>query len=619
LKTIRFLNTQEIQSIAAGEVIERPASIVKELLENSIDAQSNHIEITIENGGKDYISISDNGTGMNKEDLSIALLPHTTSKLSFNEDNHITVSTYGFRGEALATIAAISKLEIKTRQNTSEHGNSITSYQSVISPIEPCSCSTGTHITIQSIFDPVPARKKFLKSRETEWNAIESVIIGTALANPHIEFMVKHDKKIIYNLLSVKTIAERALQLTNNSHKSWMIPCIYIDDMIEIEGIISGIEYGCYDRSNIHVLINKRLIKQYKITQSLIKPYQSENFTRRYPVIFISVTIDPQLIDINVHPRKEEVAFLHPKKVEQSLQKAISKTLEERTKKLFQEEKKELIIPAQEIYTKPNFDFSVNVSNTKQEYKYNQYEDNSPCSHQSYEKKNPFHNQTTFKHDSSIHQKNIPCNNSQTYTTEKITQDIESYTNRIYLGTFAKTYLLFSEHENLIIIDQHALHERILYEKFIEKEYASHNEINSLIIPLCFVRNEHIITIIEENKKLFHTIGIDIDTLNTTTFIVRGTSLHIKNNGIEQSCETIIQCLLKEKNITEIKKNIVHDIYASMSCKAAVKAGDVLSKEHIEELIAQSNLYKQVSLCPHGRPTYYVLSKYMIDSLFKRK
>jgi DNA mismatch repair protein MutL len=645
MNKIRFLNTQEIQAIAAGEVIERPASIVKELLENALDSGATIIEIGIKNGGKDYIEIYDNGHGMNKYDLERAIMPHATSKLIFDASNNICVNTYGFRGEALATIGAISKITIQTREKTSDTGYQISCYESNISHIESIGCDYGTKITIESIFNPVPARKKFLKTRETEWHAIESIIIANAFIHTHIHFVVKHDNKIIYNIPPAASIANRVLQITSAQHKQWLVPCVYKDENISVEGMISGIEYGCYDRSNIFTVINNRYIKQNKITQCVTKPYQSENFVKRYPVAYLSIKIDPALVDINVHPRKEEVAFLHPKKIEQSIIKAITETLEQRTKKIF--DLANAFTPAslitnfnncddfltEKIVTTNDITKLITELSDKEEVMFDSGCDEDEVVVQLKNQKSACYSPLAVDAVSNENldikksygaEENLYDTNTYMYEQKTFINSTHKQNMIVYCGTFAQTYLICCEEENLILIDQHALHERIMYEKLL-KEAEDTQLINLLITPACFVRSSQIIQKIENNKKIFEMCGIDIDILNTTTFLVRGVNGIIKKIGIEIACDEIIAQIDTEDNyetqqdIVAIKKNLICNIIANIACKAAVKAGQILCENDIQELIKQVHLYKEVSLCPHGRPTYYVFSKNSIDVLFKRK
>ena len=339
---IRFLTENEIKIIAAGEVIERPASIVKELVENSLDAKADFIKIEIGNGGKDFINIEDDGSGMEKEDLELSVKPHATSKFFGVDDLSFgNINSYGFRGEALASIASISNLTISTKTKDAENGYKLKIINGEKKILEKFNKNIGTEIKIENIFDSIPVRKKFLKSKETEFNAISNVLIGMGLSSPKTKFSVFHNEKSIFQWPSVENIFERIKQILPINLHEYILECDYKDDYLKVTGVISSIEYGNYDRSNIYVLINKRLVKIYKITQAIIKAYSAELLSHRYPFAYLSIEIDKNEIDINVHPRKEEIAFLHPKKVENSIINAIKKTLVQRSKETFNSISKE--------------------------------------------------------------------------------------------------------------------------------------------------------------------------------------------------------------------------------------------------------------------------------------
>jgi DNA mismatch repair protein MutL len=624
MSKIRFLTQSEIRMIAAGEVIERPASIIKEILENSIDAKSENIHININNGGIDLIEIKDNGNGINKEDLEICILPHTTSKLESVHNIYTGINTYGFRGEALAAIASISHIEITSKEKDSDIANKITCYAGNIIKKEIIGAPIGTNILIKDIFMPVPARRKYLKSKETEWNFCEHIIIGGILANPKINFSISKDNKNYLILASDNSLIDRAFKLIDKENLNKMIECKYQDENLKIEGIISGIEYGYHDRSKIYVLINNRIIKQYKITQSIIKGYKSENFSNRYPIIYLSITISKDQVDVNVHPRKEEVGFQDPKKIENSITKAIIKTLEERTKKILfsttikTENKTEINKEKTEDQkNKPIKDKIIDYEKTINENQINNEKIIIPKKIILEEKlkieiKNDFfknENITTNNINNEISEKNL---NEKTLIYEQKSLIDYEY---VFNGIFSKTYLMFIKHQSILFIDQHALHEKIIFEKL--KKESEEKHIKLLIQNECLFFEKKIIDLISKNIDLFKYCLIECDIFDETTLVIKGYSKTIKEIGVKNAIEIILFNIKEKKEI--IYEKIKYEILAQIACKNAIKAGQSISENEIKILIENSNKYNEVSLCPHGRPTFYELKKDSLDSLFKRK
>lgn len=326
---IKQLSSHEAQKIAAGEVVERPANIVKELVENSIDAGSTRISIYIEDGGKKLIRIVDNGYGMDAADAQICFDRHATSKITHVHELE-TINTFGFRGEALASIAAVSQITLITKEENNLEGTHITIEANNIINTNFIACPTGTDIHINNLFFNVPARKKFLKTTQTEWRAIQLLFNAFCFDYPDIHFTLFSDGKQVLNCPATHTIKNRALQLWENTmHKHFLD--ISVNTEISVNGIISDHQQYRYDRSSIYFFVNKRWVKNHQLSSALLKGYDNVIPHGRYPIAAINITIPLHEVDINIHPRKEEVKFLHPRLVEQAIQNAIKTALERNT------------------------------------------------------------------------------------------------------------------------------------------------------------------------------------------------------------------------------------------------------------------------------------------------
>ncbi len=338
---IKQLSPHEAQKIAAGEVVERPANIVKELIENSIDAGATRITVYIEDGGKRLIRVVDNGCGMDLADAQICFDRHATSKIT-HVDQLESIDTFGFRGEALASIASVSKITLITKEENVLEGTKIIVNTNTIVETNSVACVTGTDISVQNLFDNVPARKKFLKATQTEWRAIQLLFNAFCFDYSHIHFLLFSDGKQILNCPATTILKNRALQLWEPSTHNHLLELqADTNSVISLSGVISDHQHYRYDRSGIYFFVNKRWVKNQHLSSAFIKGYANVLAAGKYPVAAVHITVPSNEVDINIHPRKEEVKFLHPRRVEQALQQAVKATLE---KNLSQHLKKDVAI-----------------------------------------------------------------------------------------------------------------------------------------------------------------------------------------------------------------------------------------------------------------------------------
>ena len=327
---IKHLPTHEAQKIAAGQVIERPADIIKELIENSIDAQSTAITLYVEDAGKQLIRVVDNGCGMDYDDAQLCFEKHATSKIC-SMDELQSISTFGFRGEAMPSIAAVCKVTLITKQQDAAEGIRLTVQENVIQHTESTNASTGTDISASDLFYNIPVRKKFLKKHETELRHITQLFHAFCLAHPLIHFKFFSDNKQVLNCPAVQKIIDRCAQLWQNisTHQMLTTDSQHEKDSLHIAGAISDHQTFRFDRTGIFLFVNNRWIKDFKLSNAFIKGYMNVAPQGRYPMGCLAITIDPQLVDVNVHPRKEEVRFMNPRSVEQLIQNSVKTCLEE--------------------------------------------------------------------------------------------------------------------------------------------------------------------------------------------------------------------------------------------------------------------------------------------------
>lgn len=610
---IHKLPPHEAQKIAAGEVVERPANVVKELVENAIDAGASTITVYIEHGGKTLIRVVDNGCGMNADDALLCFEHHATSKIRVVEDLQ-TITTFGFRGEALSSIAAVSEVTLITKTAMSD-ALKVCMRQGTLISHEPASANIGTDIAIRNLFFNVPARKKFLKSDDTEWNAIKQLFHAFCLNHIAISFKLLLDGKQIIHCPSTDSITQRAEQLFNDSTTSTLLEFHARDAQgnITISGVTSNHQFMRYDRSSIFFFVNSRWVKQQKLTSALLKGYLNVLPQGRYPMSCIFITIDPTHVDINIHPRKEEVQFLHPRVVEQLLQKAVKEALEKHVSRQLKRDisfapATEIIAPFG-IHTLPIEPMYKPRLNTEVVTVKNIFD--APVF--AAEQKAEPHTKQPVTHTK-------PLSPVTTHTFEQpMAPAVMNREEYAIIGQYNKTYILVEKENSLLLIDQHAAHERILYEQFTQRfeDVAT----VKLLFPQIVTLTANDIQTIEPHLPLFAAHGLDINVLSDTQLVIYATPVHIKNQSLEDIIKQTIGWVteLTELPTDQFSKAIHEKLHAQMACKAAVKAGDVLTQAQMQKLIDDLDVTNNRLTCPHGRPTCWNLSVSEIEKKFKRK
>lgn len=606
---IKQLSPLEAQKIAAGEVVERPANIVKELLENALDAGATAISLYVKDGGKKSIRIVDNGCGMPSDDARACFLHHATSKIT-SVDQLNTIQTFGFRGEALSSIAAVSKVRLLTRDESSQMGTLLHLEASQIINEDQQPCNRGTDITVENLFFNVPARYKFLKTRDTEWRQILLLFHAMAISYPAVHFTVEHDDTLIHNCPAAKSLQERIAQLYERHGSQHMI-MLENGQSVGVSGMISNHQYYKYDRSHVFVFVNKRWVKNFKIVSALIKGYSNVLPEGKYPVAALFIDIAQDEIDVNVHPRKEEVQFLHPRIIEQSVTQVVKEALELNLSKQLQVRFDPMPQRAmQHAFSQPS---------VKQLYP------DFSTAHHYYERmqkvsvvdstKDVAHHDLSSPDLPDVQQKlqQQPFNEPMHQTT------IDQQESGVLIGQYNKTYLLIEKEDGLYIIDQHAAHERIMYEQFSNKKAPV--EAVSLLFPQTITLSCEQLDILERHFALLHACAIAIERFGSDTCIIHALPVYLK----AVDCSAIITDLLHHitqhasLNEQEFNERIMHALYAQMACKAAVKAGDVLTHEQMHNLITTLATCNNRLTCPHGRPTGWLLPLYDIEKKFKRK
>lgn len=609
---IKQLPLHEAQKIAAGEVVERPANVVKELIENSIDAGAHHIQIYLEDAGQTALRVVDDGFGMSLEDAQACFGHHATSKISSVHDL-ITLSSFGFRGEALASIAAVSTVELITKEPAALHGIKLIRENNEIKSITEISCASGTDITVRNLFYNVPARKKFLKTPATELRAIIHLMQALCFDYPDIHISLYSDGKELYNCPPARTLAERAHQILHHQAQN-LIPFNLNNDYAKITGLISNHQWHRYDRQHLFFFVNRRWIKNQALTKAVLRGYQNSIAPGQFPCAIVVIDIDPVELDINIHPRKQEVEFLHPRTIEQLLQKAVKEALENNLSHYL---KKTVTIhpiqqdnffdnhrPMSPIITQP----STSSINQVHQTAFKPY----PSSQEKEKQEKPLvYEQPSLR--LSDHPELLSEDDGQAQ------KDLTPSEHTIRLiGQLHTTYLLIEHKDGLFILDQHAAHERVLYEQF-RTHFGSIATVNLLfaqVIKLSQTEFETIAPYLEHIGK--H--GIQAEPFGNNQLIVQSSPVHLKHVSMQELFNEIIGLIGEHRSLPEddFFKTLHEKLHAQMACKAAVKAGDKLSPEHMQHIINDLAKTENRFSCPHGRPTGWLISSHELEKKFKR-
>lgn len=664
---IKILDESVSNIIAAGEVVENPASMIKEMIENSLDAKATVIKIEVFKGGTE-VKINDNGIGMDKEDTLLSIERHATSKIS-TKDDVFNLQTYGFRGEALASIAAVSKLTISTRTAASNTGYRIGSYGGVVRKFEEISRNPGTEIEVRDLFYNTPARKKFLRKESTEYNKIRDIVLKEALANTEVAFILELDGKATINT-SGRGIDNTILELFGKS---------VLRNLNKFEyGYLGNVEILRSSKDYIFTYINKRYVKSATIERAVIDGYYTKLMKGKYPFAIIFFDIDPAEIDVNVHPSKKIVKFSNDKAIYRQLKDSIDEFFyhndrenwqpnidllkqninvenkDEKISSLFSDE----IVKAdsQKFFSfethDGNFDI-VNSAANKEENVMVETETEKNYSIEESQDVNPevAKEETASKEIMSVNEENVDFSVSynerenenqysgmpevreeyisQTEKEEKYS-NIEKSNEGYKVGTFEKhegrqfdynilgqifdTYILVRKNDELEIYDQHIIHERILYEELKDKFYSKKLDSQQLLIPQKIEVSAVEKSIILENQETFSEFGFDIDQFSDNEMLLRAVPAFDFREDVKNVFHKLLEDLKDENEIKDLRENII----ISMSCKGAVKAGQKLDMGEMQNMVRRLHEVGKYT-CPHGRPIIVKLTKNDLDKMFGRK
>ena len=663
---INLLDEITINKIAAGEVVERPASIVKELVENSIDAGADRIIIEVENGGKSLIKITDNGCGIPSSEVKKCFLRHATSKID-KIDDLFNLFTLGFRGEALASICAVSKLEMTTKFEDEAVGTKITLVGGNVESKEAVGANTGTSIVIKDLFFNTPARKKFLKTDHAELMSITDIVNKLAIGYPSVKFRYLNAGKLMVNTPGDGKLLSAVRSIYSRETAENLIEINYDCSLFKIDGYIGNNNIYRSNRNLQHVYINGRFVKSKILYDAIANAYKSIIPINKHAICFINLHLDPDKVDVNIHPGKIEVKFekeneikleimeyLRAKLLKESLigkyetfdrvpkDRAVKQEIkpidlsdevdvnsfiklddfEEKKKNLEGKHKKE-VKPKSEVKSKANESNNSslknsNATNKNYSHGFSRYNDNKDIDNKiSYygnaknleeiNKISETESQMAFTADGAI---------LDSEKRDEIEKKEAGFSLKYYkvVGVIFDTYIVLQKGESMYLMDQHAAHERVLFERYMNAFHKREVHMQMLLDPIVLELSSVDMLRVEKNIDVFKNFGFEVEIFGMNNILIRGVPNLF---GTPQSEKFILELI---DNIDKISNNydLKDDRFAVMACKSAIKANDRIQNIEIESLFRQLEKCENPYTCPHGRPTMVEISKVEIEKMFKR-
>ena len=583
MANIAVMDENLANKIAAGEVIEKTMNVVKELVENSIDAGSDEIKIILQDSGVKEITVIDNGAGMDKEDAVRAFLRHATSKLK-NLEDLFYISSLGFRGEALPSIASVSHLEMKT--SNGKEGTEVIIEGGEVLEVNKSDLKKGTRITVTKLFYNTPVRLKYLKNLYTELANITDYINRMALSFPNIKFMLSNNDKVILNTDGKGNLLKVISNIYGVDVAKKMIEVSDSNDDYEIKGYIGYPEIARTTKNNIITLVNGRTIKNSELNRCILDCYHTYIPMSKSPIIVINIETDPILIDVNVHPTKQDIKFSKMDSLKELLSKVITEKLETynlipEVKEVYdtiKEKEEEPITYKEPVIEEISLDLE--VKEEKEEY-------------------------------------NKKPSKKETVKEEVIEEVKEPRIKKMYpVGVIDATYIIAENEDGMFIIDQHACCERINFEKYLEK-LTNHDRTSiDLLTPITLDLSNRDYIILKENLPKLEDMGFVLEEFGGNTYVVRSHPAWLPDKDMGDSIKKIIDIIIENESLDYSK--FIWRVAATLACKHSIRAHDIITKTDMENLLEMIRYCDNPFTCPHGRPTIITYSLYELEKMFKR-
>lgn len=632
---INVLPKEIYQLIAAGEVVERPSSVVKEMIENSLDAGAKNITIEIKNGGSTYIRITDDGCGIERDDVRKVFISHATSKISKKDDLN-SIATLGFRGEAMASISAVSKVELLTKSENEEIGTRYEIAGGEELEFDDAGCPNGTTIVVRDIFFNTPARMKFLKKDVTEGNQVAGIVDRMAISHPEISFRFIRDGKQVLITSGNGDLKSTVYSVLGKEMSDSLMSVDYSFNDMRITGFVSKPTASRKSRAGQYFYINNRIVKSKTAMAALEQAYKNTIMVGRFPACVLNIELNPAQVDVNVHPAKTEVRFANEKPIFDLVYYAVKTAIEnDRTVKevefkenpIYRQESKNVYQNNDNKSFQAKFDFfkkkdeppSQQVIKTKPRENFWQVEAPKPEYKIARDEKPKARVDINIEYEepeeiSTAESKDVPKERDIEKVVITDEKDNENFIpNFKLIGEAFKTYLIVEIENELYFIDKHAAHERMNFERFKAQATV---ETQMLLAPVVVNLTKDEFIAISENVELIKKCGFELEEFGESQIIVRAIPSLVDGDSVKDLMLEIAQKLLEHK--TDILPDKIDWIYHSASCRGAVKAGDYTSRQEQELFVKKLLSMPNIRFCPHGRPVFIKMSKYDIEKQFGR-
>lgn len=612
---IHPLSLQLANQIAAGEVVERPAAVVKELLENSLDAKATTIQIDIGRGGKSLIKVTDNGLGIHKEDLNLAISRHATSKIHTLEDLE-NIMSLGFRGEALASIGAVSRLTLSSKYHTENLAWQLSVDGGEAPEIRPTAHPQGTTIEVRDLFFNTPARRKFLRTENTEFDHIEEIVKRLSLANFDVQFNLTHNDKSVLQLPVANTVSEKEHRLSKVLGKVFLSQCLALEIEnvgMRLEGWVGEPRCARSQMDQQYFYVNRRLVKDKLISHAIRQAYQDVLYQGRHPVYVLYLEIDPAQVDVNVHPTKAEVRFRESRLVHDFIFSALHRVLAETKPQAVESVKYEPLPVSQGYVAEAPRSYQATTQTEMQLYQQLHPVSASQSAGAIAEAVHSGESVSVFE---SIREVVNSCSEQKPAAIEATSESVIPPLG-FALAQLQEIYVLASNAKGLVLVDMHAAHERIVYERMKEEQKEQTLTSQVLLVPVSVSVSEREANCAVEQADLLYKLGIECERLGPETLVLRKIPLCWLNLDVGHNLRDILADLLEYGQTRRVEETI-EACLSKMACHAAVRANRKLTIPEMNALLRSIEVTERSNQCNHGRPTWVQLSMQELDRLFLR-
>ena len=594
MPAINTLNPQLANQIAAGEVVERPASVVKELVENSLDAGATRIDIEVEQGGVKRLCVRDNGCGIEQSDMPLALSRHATSKISDIDDLE-AVATLGFRGEALASIASVSRLSLTSNSGESQGWQAVSEGRDMAVDVQPAAHPVGTSVDVRDLFFNTPARRKFLRTETTEYNRIDDYAKKLALSHMQVAFSLRHNQRVNLNLQPAQTVLEQEKRVADICGKPFMEQALYIDNQRTGIRLWGWIGLPTFSRSQTdlqHFFVNGRSIRDKVVSHAVRQAYQDVLYHGRHPAFVLFLEIEPKDVDVNVHPTKHEVRFRDSRVIHGFVSSTLQKALaQDRPQDHLQSNEAQSLLPEEAIPTQSTMGLAPAPSPLNYSAKTSGYQRQSV---------------------------NTPMHAYQSLYAEGGAEESAIIPPLGFaIAQLKGIYILAENEQGMIVVDMHAAHERITYEQ-MKTDFDKEGLIaQPLLVPESLSVSQREADAVEQNPDVFVRLGFSVERAAAESIVVREIPALLRGTQVEALLRDVISDVL-EHGTSERIRHKINEILSTMACHGSVRANRILTIPEMNALLRDMEATERSGQCNHGRPTYFQLSLDELDKLFLR-